>query len=362
MPRKAIELLSAVPHPEEKYSLSEKGMLSAVQVEGTEVRVRVSVPHAYPLSNVIKSDIEAVLAGEGYRAVVEFSETADTGAAAKRTVELPIVDSGTHERTGIDALPRGNISNIIAVASGKGGVGKSFVTAVLATHLSMLGFRTGILDADITGPCISRMFGLNSLPELGKDGKIVPLSSQTGVKIMTVDLIMDRFKTPLVWRGPLINSAIRGLFSETAWGKLHYLIVDLPPGTSDAPMTVFQSLTPDGVLFVTSPMEVARSVVARAVTMAREMHVPVTGVIENMAFLRLPDGSRVNVFGREGGEKAASELGVPYIGTIPLDPAVSGLSDRGEIELYSNTELFKTIRRMRFAMLQNAQAERQRKM
>ena len=331
-------------------------MISGIALDGKDVKVTVSVPHAYPFRNVIKSDIETVLADGGYGAIVEFTETANSAAGVQRRIELPIVETGVHERTGIDALPRGDISSIIAVASGKGGVGKSFVTAVLATHLAMLGYRTGILDADITGPCISRMFGMNRLPELGKNGKIRPLCSQIGVKIMTVDLIMDRFKTPLVWRGPLINSAIRGLFSETDWGDLHYLIVDLPPGTSDAPMTVFQSLTPDGVLFVTSPMEVARSVVARAVTMAREMHVPVTGVVENMAFLRLPDGSKVNVFGREGGEKAAQELGVPYIGTIPLDPAVSGLSDRGEIELYSNTELFRTIRRMRFALLQSARA------
>ncbi len=341
------------------YSLGEMGMISNVVTEGTLVKVTVSVPRGYPLCDIIRSDIESVLGSGGYRAAVEFSES--ELVEPSRHIELPVIEIGAHERTGIDALPRGDISNIIAVASGKGGVGKSFVTAILATHLSTLGFRTGILDADITGPCISRMFGLNKLPEMGKDGKIEPLTSQMGVRIMSVDLIMDRFRTPLVWRGPLINSAIRGLFSETDWGRLHYLIVDLPPGTSDAPMTVFQSLSPDAVLFVTSPMEVARSVVARAITMAREMHVPIAGVVENMSFLRLPDGTRVNVFGREGGEKTAEDLGVPFIGTIPLDPAVSSLSDRGEIELYSNRELFGTIRRMRFAMLKNAQAKRTEK-
>lgn len=352
------ELLAAVPHPEMKSSLSEMGMFSSVVSEGNKVRVTVSVPPAYPMSDVIKADIESVLAEGGYEPVVEFVESGGRAASRPRVIELPVIGTGKHERTGIDALPRGSIANIIAVASGKGGVGKSFVTAALATHLTLLGYRTGVLDADITGPCISRMFGINQLPELGKHGKMEPLNSQMGVKIMSVDVIMDRFKTPLVWRGPLINSAIRGLFSETDWGELHYLLVDLPPGTSDAPMTVFQSLTPDGVLFVTSPMEVARSVVARSISMAREMHVPVIGLVENMSFLRLPDGSRINVFGREGGEKAAADFGLQHLGTIPLDPAVSSLSDRGEIELYRNGEFFRAVRRMRFSLLRQAQAGR----
>lgn len=345
------EILSTVPHPERRSSLMELGMISSINAEGKRVRIVASIPEGYQLAGIIKSDIETVLKDAGYDCTVEFTTKGKTVKDERKSRRLPIIVTGTRERTGIDALPRNGIGNIIAVASGKGGVGKSFITTAIATHLTSLGYRTGILDADITGPCISRMLGLRDLPELGDSNRMKPLVSRMGIRVMSIDLIMDKFKTPLVWRGPLINSAIRGLFSETGWGDLHYLLVDLPPGTSDAPLTVFQSLTPDGVLFVTSPMEVARSVVARSITMAREMHVPVIGVIENMSFLRLPDGSRINVFGREEGKKVAEEFGVPYIGSVQLDPAVSTLSDRGEIELYSNSQFFRIIRNLRFSLL-----------
>jgi Mrp family chromosome partitioning ATPase len=345
------EILSTVPHPERRSSLMDLGMIYSVNAEGKKIRVVASVPEGYRMADIIKSDIESVLKNAGYECSVEFKTNGRDTAREGKLRKLPMIVTGTGGRTGIDALPREGIGNIVAVASGKGGVGKSFITAAIATHLTSLGYRTGILDADITGPCISRMLGLRELPELGENNMMKPLVSRMGIRVMSIDLIMDRFKTPLVWRGPLINSAIRGLFSETGWGDLHYLLVDLPPGTSDAPLTVFQSLTPDGVLFVTSPMEVARSVVARSISMAREMHVPVAGIIENMAFLRLPDGSRINVFGREGGKKAAEEFDVPYIGSVQLDPAVSALSDRGEIELYSNNEFFSIIRNLRFSLM-----------
>ena len=343
------EIIAHVPHPEENVTLASKGWISNVDVDGKKAKVTVSVPENYQFISVIENDIKAVLEENGFVAEVDFlygNKIEERGK--ERKLELPLVGQESM-RTGIDALPRQGIRHIIAVASGKGGVGKSFITAVLGTHLSMLGYRTAILDADITGPCISRMFGLSSLPDMGEDGKIEPLISQSGLRIMSIDVIMDRFKTPLVWRGPLINSAIRGLFSETRWGDIHYLLVDLPPGTSDAPLTVFQSMKPDGVIFVTTPMEVARSVVSRAVSMAREMHIPIVGFVENMSHFLLGDKA-INIFGREGSEKAAAEFGIPFLGSIPIDTAVSALSDRGEIELYRNRELFKIIRRMRFRL------------
>ncbi|MBX8630960.1 MAG: Mrp/NBP35 family ATP-binding protein [Thermoplasmata archaeon YP2-bin.285] len=346
------EAISRVPHPEENATLASMGWIWNVDVKERKVKVTVSVPGKYPFTSVIENDITAVLEEKGYSAEVEFAQAAEKEepGKVKRKVELPVVGQGGGTHTGIDALPRQGIRNIIAVASGKGGVGKSFMTAVLGTHLSMLGYRTAIIDADITGPCISRMFGLSALPGMGEDGKIEPLVSQGGLRIMSIDVIMDRFRTPLIWRGPLINSAIRGLFSETRWGDIHYLLVDLPPGTSDAPLTVFQSMKPDGVVFVTSPMEIARSVVSRAVSMAKEMHVPVIGFVENMSHLVLPGNKTINIFGRESSERAAAEFGIPFLGSIPIDTAVSALSDRGEIELYRNSELFTIIRRMRFRL------------
>lgn len=323
----------------------------------------------YPFAEVLRSDVEWSSARAGvdvrvkfasddsdwaYRCMTQLKDSAVTGEPDR--IELPLADTGQPSRgpgdsTGIDALPRAGVRKIVAVASGKGGVGKSFVTAALATHLRLLGFNVGVLDADITGPCISRMFGVTGLPRLKENKMMQPLETQLGTKVMAVDLIMDRFKTPLIWRGPLINSAIRGLFSETDWGDIHYLLVDLPPGTSDAPLTVFQSLRPDGVLFVTSPMLVAKTVVSRAVTMARELGAPILGVVENMSYMASPNGVRVNVFGRGGTEESVRELGVTYLGSLPLDPAVSGLADRGEIEFYRSPELFGVARAVRFGLM-----------
>ncbi len=344
-----MEVLSKVPHPEVNIPITELGMVRELSVKGDSVSVQVTVNSLdYALLNVLRSDIEAAARSAGLRAEVGFS-AGKVVTAVKERVELNVV--GEEKATGIDALGRRGIRSVIAVASGKGGVGKSFITAATATHLALSGYRVGILDADITGPSISRMFGLSGMPRLREDKMMEPLTSAMGVKIMSIDLIMDRFETPLVWRGPLINSAIRGLFSETDWGDLHYLLVDLPPGTSDAPLTVFQSLRPDGVLFVTSPQLVANTVVARAVQMANELKAPVLGVVENMSYLQLPGGQRINVFGRLGAEEISRRLGIGYLGSMPLDPAISALADRGEIELYRRQELFDVARSVRFRML-----------
>ena len=338
--------------------------------DGATYLVTLRIPYpGYPFAEVLRSDIEWAGAKAGVGVKVKFAAGDATWAdgclsrfkvssrpGGPERIELPVAESGQPVRragdlAGIDALQRRGVRKIVAVASGKGGVGKSFVTASLATHLRLLGFNVGILDADITGPCISRMLGVTGLPRLKENKMMQPLETQLGTKVMAVDLIMDRFKTPLIWRGPLINSAIRGLFSETDWGDTHYLLVDLPPGTSDAPLTVFQSLRPDAVVFVTSPMLVAKTVVARAVTMAKELGTPILGVVENMSHMATPSGVRVNVFGRGGTEESVKDLGVSYLGSLPLDPAVSGLADRGEIEFYRSPELFGIARLVRFGLM-----------
>lgn len=359
--REIRNVISSIPHPEVNRSIGELGMLSAVRRSGDRIEVEVVVnSESYELLNVLKSDIEAAAAREGGTAHITFKQgRVDTGVArdAPSRVELNVV--GQPQRaSGIDALDRKGVRSIIAVASGKGGVGKSFVTATVATHLALSGFRVGVLDADITGPSISRMFSLTQMPRLREDKMMEPLASSMGLKIMSIDVIMDRFQTPLVWRGPLINSAIRGLFSETDWGELHYLLVDLPPGTSDAPLTVFQSLRPDGVMFVTSPQLIANTVVSRAVQMANEMNAPVLGVVENMSYLQLADGTRLNVFGRMGAEDISRRLGLEFMGSLPLDPAVSQLADRGEIELYRRRELFDIARSMRSRLLSTSGPKR----
>ncbi len=350
--------------------MTESGAVLGAERDGATYLVTLRIPYpAYPFTEVLRSDIEwaGAQAGVGVKVKFAVGDAAWADGCLSRfkvssppggpeRIELPVAESGQPVRragdlAGIDALQRRGVRKIVAVASGKGGVGKSFVTASLATHLRLLGFNVGILDADITGPCISRMLGVTGLPRLKENKMMQPLETQLGTKVMAVDLIMDRFKTPLIWRGPLINSAIRGLFSETDWGDTHYLLVDLPPGTSDAPLTVFQSLRPDAVVFVTSPMLVAKTVVARAVTMAKELGTPILGVVENMSHMATPSGVRVNVFGRGGTEESVKDLGVSYLGSLPLDPAVSGLADRGEIEFYRSPELFGIARLVRFGLM-----------
>ena len=233
----------------------------------------------------------------------------------------------------IGRLDRSRIRSVLMVLSGKGGVGKTFVSALLATEFHRNGARVGVLDADITGPSIARVFGTNQVPRLTKDGsRIEPLTSSEGVFVMSMASVTAATQIPLIWRGPMINSAIRGLFKDTDWPELDYLIVDLPPGTSDAPMTVFQSLDPDGVVLVTAPTELAAEVVAKASAMAKTFSAPILGLIENMAYFTCPHGERVELFGPSRGPEFATRMGIPYLGSLPIFPGLPALADAGRIE------------------------------
>jgi Mrp family chromosome partitioning ATPase len=181
------------------------------------------------------------------------------------------------------------------------------------------------------------VFGVSGKPFKGPGGGIVPLRTKTGIKIMSINLVLDDPSMPVVWRGPIVNSVIRQLYWDVDWGDLHYLLVDLPPGTSDAPLTVFQSLPLDGVIVVSSPQDLASMIVSKAVNMAKKMDVPILGLVENMSYLKCPScGEKVNLFGASRGEKLAIDLGLPFLGAVPLDPAIPELSDKGRIEDYSS--------------------------
>ncbi len=233
----------------------------------------------------------------------------------------------------ISRLDRSRIRCVLAVVSGKGGVGKTLLTALLACELRRTGKAVGVLDADITGPSIGRVFGLTEVPKLSSDGKTIqPTSSRTGVQVMSMALVTAATKIPLIWRGPMVNSAIRGLYRDTAWSELDYLLVDLPPGTSDAPMTVFQSLDPDGVILVTAPTELSAEVVTKAAEMAKTFHAPILGLVENMSHLICPHGERVDLFGPDRGPEFASRMGIPFLGSLPIRPEIPGLCDAGRIE------------------------------
>ncbi|MBN1536521.1 MAG: P-loop NTPase [Anaerolineales bacterium] len=230
------------------------------------------------------------------------------------------------------AVEFNHIENVIAVMSGKGGVGKSFVTGLLASSLAKKGYQVGILDADITGPSIPMLFGLRGPVEPGDHG-ILPLQSSSGIKIISMNLLLPREDQPIIWRGPLISSAIKQLWGDVMWGNLDYLLIDLPPGTSDAALTIMQSLPLKGVLMVTTPQGLAAMIVNKAVHMAQEVGVPVTGIVENMAYYRCPDtGKQHFIFGPCHSDAVARAASAPVMAQIPIDPMVAELCDSGKIE------------------------------
>jgi hydrogenase maturation protease len=242
----------------------------------------------------------------------------------------------------IQATPKevNDIGYVIAVMSGKGGVGKSLVSALLSIALARQGKEVGILDADVTGPSIPKMFGLSSIRPGGSDSGILPVSSKMGINIMSINLLLEHEDDAVIWRGPLIGKAIQQFWEDVLWGKLDYLIVDLPPGTADAPLTVMQTLPVSGVVIVLSPQELAAMVVKKAVRMAKQMNVPVLGVVENMSYFTLPDsGKRLELFGKSKGKEMAETAGAPLLAQIPIDPELAKLCDEGKIERYSSDVL-----------------------
>jgi Mrp family chromosome partitioning ATPase len=238
------------------------------------------------------------------------------------------------------------IEKIIAVMSGKGGVGKSLVASLLATSFAREGKDVGVLDADITGPSIPKMFGLDARPS-GSETGILPVLSRSGIEIMSMNLLLPNEDEPVVWRGPLMSKAITQFWEEVLWGKLDCLIIDLPPGTGDAPLTVLQAIPVTGVIDVFTPQELTEMIVKKAVRMAQKMNVRVLGVVENMSYLVLPEtGNKLEVFGRSKGEEMAKASGAPLLGRLPIDPELARLCDEGEIEKYSSdavSELFDNV-------------------
>ena len=235
-----------------------------------------------------------------------------------------------------------SISNVIAVMSGKGGVGKSLVASLAAIALRRQGYEVGILDADITGPSIPRMFGINGRPAIGDNG-ILPVPSRSGVEVMSINLLLPTEDDAVIWRGPLIGHAITQFWEEVLWGKLDYLIVDLPPGTADAPLTVMQQIPISGIIIVFTPQDLTAMVVRKAVKMTRQMNKPIIGVVENMSYLHVPElDKKIELFGKSRGEEMARAAGAPLLGRLPIDPELAKLCDEGNIERY-NSEVYNTF-------------------
>ncbi len=254
----------------------------------------------------------------------------------ERVEELPDVDEVDIQFADVKSAELNQVDHVIAIMSGKGGVGKSLVTSLVAVALERQGYEVGVLDADLTGPSIPRMFGVTARPG-GSDTGILPVISKGGIEIMSINLLLPSEDEAVIWRGPLIDSTIRQFWEGVLWGKLDYLIIDLPPGTADAPLTVMQSLPLDGVIIVFTPQDLTAMIVRKAVNMAKNMGKPVLGVVENMSYLYIPELDRkIELFGRSKGEELAQEFGAPLLGQMPIDPELAKLCDEGNIESYDS--------------------------
>ena len=233
---------------------------------------------------------------------------------------------------------RSRIQKVIGVVSGKGGVGKSMTSAMLAVSMRRLGFKAGVLDADITGPSIPRLFGVKG-PATGDGESINPVSSRTGVEIMSINLLLDDPEAPVVWRGPVIAGAVKQFWQEVVW-DVDFLFVDMPPGTGDVPLTVFQTLPVDGIVIVSSPQELVGMIVGKAVQMAQMMHVPILGLVENMSYAVCPDcGKHINVFGDSHVDEITDKYKLPVLAKMPIDPELAKEADAGMIEMFAGDYL-----------------------
>ena len=231
--------------------------------------------------------------------------------------------------------PKSQVKKVIAVVSGKGGVGKSTVTSLLAVAMARKGKRVGVLDADITGPSVPTAFGVTECQGANDDG-LYPALTRTGIQVMSINLLLDNPADPVVWRGPVIAGAVKQFWTDVIWEDVDYLFVDMPPGTGDVPLTVFQSLPVDGIVIVTSPQDLVSMIVTKAVKRAEMMHIPVLGFVENYSYLRCPDcGKKISVFGESHLDEVAAQLGLPVLARLPIDPAVAQACDNGQMETVS---------------------------
>ncbi len=351
--------LKDVIDPELHISIVNLQMVKGVEIQGSTVKVLIALTvGGCPLSKTISNDVEKAVTKLPGVKTVNVETTVMTkeelgqlrakiqGQMAAAQAQKP----GSTMPPGINRLERKGIRNVLAIMSGKGGVGKSFVTAFLAVELTRLGYKVGILDADITGPSIAKMFGLKGPLFVTADKHVLPAVTRTGIKVVSMNLILEEPQMPVIVRGPIINSVIRQMFQDIEWGELHFLLTDLPPGTSDAPLTVFQSLPLQGGIVVSTPQDLALMVVAKAINMAKTLSeqlnaVKILGLIENMSYVICPHcGERMEVFGRGKAPEAAKKAGIPFLGAIPIDPNIARLADEGKIEDYSNP-LFEDVTR-----------------
>nr|WP_319487912.1 Mrp/NBP35 family ATP-binding protein [uncultured Caproiciproducens sp.] len=235
---------------------------------------------------------------------------------------------------------------MIGVVSGKGGVGKSLVTAMLSILMNRKGYNVGILDADITGPSIPKMFGITRKAQSNEMG-IFPERTHNDIRVMSINLLLENAEEPVIWRGPLLAGVVKQFWTDVLWGDLDFMFIDMPPGTGDVPLTVFQSIPLDGIVIVTSPQELVSMIVKKAYNMAKQMNIPVLGIVENMSYVKCPDcGKEIKIFGESKLSETAQNLGLDVLGRLPIDPVMAQLVDKGEFERFSNDYLVDAAQKL----------------
>jgi Mrp family chromosome partitioning ATPase len=331
------QVLAGVDDPELRRSIIDLGMVRDLKVSDGRVSFTLALTTpGCPLREQIEANARrAVMTLPGVNEVdIQLSEM-----TAQERAKL----QGHGEPQPGRAEQLNHIEHVIAVMSGKGGVGKSLVSGLLATSLRHSAHRVGVLDADITGPSIPKMFFPNGARPGMAPMAMLPAETRTGIKVMSINLLLESDDQAVIWRGPLISGAIRQFWGDVLWGDLDYLIVDLPPGTSDASLTVLQSLPMSGALLVTSPQDLAGMVVRKAAQMIQQVGVPILGLVENMSYFVCPDtGKQYEIFGPSQSEMMAVRLGVPFLGRLPIDPGLAALCDTGRIETYAS-DAFRAI-------------------
>ncbi len=268
-------------------------------------------------------------------------ERADCGSEGCGTSSCSSAECVSQPKSFIEKTHQLNsIKKVIGVVSGKGGVGKSLVTSMLTVMMQRKGYKTGILDADITGPSIPKVFGINK-KALGSELGIYPQKSNSNISVMSVNLLLDKDDNPVIWRGPMIAGVVKQFWTDVIWGDIDYLFLDMPPGTGDVPLTVFQSIPLDGIIIVTTPQDLVSMIVKKAYNMAKQMNIPILGIIENMSYVKCPDCNKeFKIFGESKLDSISMELGVKVLGRIPIDTAITELCDSGEIEKITNNYLY----------------------
>lgn len=235
----------------------------------------------------------------------------------------------------VELNKQSKVKRVIGVMSGKGGVGKSIVAAMIAVTMQRRGYRTAVLDADLTGPSIPKIFGIKGKAEI-VDSNIYPMKSRTGIEIISINLLMDNESKPVIWRGPLLSNLVKQFWSDVVWGDIDFMFIDMPPGTGDIPLTVMQSFKIDGIIIVTMPQELVSMIVSKAINMAKEMNTPILGIVENMSYFECPDCHKAfNVFGESKLEKISEEFNLKILAKLPINPEFASMCDKGTIEYFS---------------------------